>query len=313
MTGVSFVIPSFNDADMLRRNLPAVQEAAAAVHDSEIIVVDDASPDRAVDALKTHFQAIRWLHHEYNKGFAGAVATGVSAAGGDVLLLLNSDVAPEAGFLVPLLKAMKDPSVFAVSPMILDEEGAAQRVSWNRYEFKGGRFQAVRWCPDDIAAVARPLLTLYASGGAMAVRRSYFLDLGGFAPLYRPFYVEDFDLGARAWRHGWRVLFEPRSRVVHQRMGAINTNVRREAIKRTQRRNGLLFEWSHFAAWRIFLYRAPYYAKQLVGRCLRGDWDYVAGFSAALRALPAACRHRRRVQADSVFDFEAVLKEVQRL
>lgn len=310
--GVSLIIPSYNDAALLERNLPAVLKAAGRRESFEIIVVNDASPDPGVRALAPSFPAIRWLHHERNQGFSGAIATGVGAATSNIVVLLNSDVAPRPDFLDPLIRPLEDPSVFAVSPLILDEQGEANGVSWNRYRFRGGRLRELGWEREAAVSVSAPLPTLYTSGGSMAVRKAYFQELGGFDTLYHPFYVEDLDLGVRAWRRGWRVLFEPRSVVVHQEKGAISTNVRRSKVKRAQRRNGLLFEWSHFPLWRILSYRGPYYLKQLIGRALRGDRDYLAGFGAALKHLPAAMQHRRHVNEISVRDFDAVLAIIER-
>lgn len=308
---VTLVIPNYNGRALLERNLPAVQRAMAAYPGaSDLVVVDDASTEPGLEHVIAAYPWVHWRRHESNQGFSRAIATGVAVARSDYLVLLNSDVAPAEDFLQPLLAPLEDPDVFAVSPLIVDERGEPLRASWNRYRFAGGRLREIPWKLDEALRVAPPLPTLFASGGSMAVRRSYFLELGGFAELFRPFYVEDLDLGVRAWRHGWRVLFEPRSRVVHQQDGAIRSTVRRSRVKRVQRRNRLLFEWSHLPLPRLLFYRGPYYLKQLAGRALRGDRDYVAGFAAALARLGDARRHRRHVREISVIDFEGVLAKL---
>lgn len=310
---VSLIIPNYNGRALLEKNLPAVRRAMDVFRGcTELIVVDDASSEPGLDELIAAFPDVHWLHHAQNQGFSAAIATGVAASAAEVVVLLNSDVAPAEDFLEPLVAPLEDPEVFAVSPLILDEQGGVQRVSWNRFEFTRGKLRERRWPQDPDRLPQHPVPTLFTSGGSMAARKSYFTALGGFAPIYRPFYVEDMDLGVRAWRRGWRVLFEPRSAVVHQEHGSIRTHVARSRIKRVQRRNRLLFEWTHFPAWRIFLYRGPYYLKQLVGRSLRGDWDYGAGFRAALAQLPEALRFRREVQAGSTVGFEEVLAGVER-
>lgn len=60
---------------------------------------------------------------------------------------------------------------------------------------------------DRIAAGHR-LKSLFASGGSVALKKTMFLKLGGFLPLYKPFYSEDMDLCTRAWMRGWQTLLE---------------------------------------------------------------------------------------------------------
>src|SRR3990172_5147160 len=58
---------------------------------------------------------------------------------------------------------------------------------------------------------------LFASGGAMAIRREAFFEVGGFDPDYF-MYHEDVDLGWRLWLQGYKILYVP-SAVVHHRQG----------------------------------------------------------------------------------------------
>ena len=53
----SIVIPCYNTAELLRKNLPLVLEASKNPENNilEIIVVDDASPDVSVEVVKKEF------------------------------------------------------------------------------------------------------------------------------------------------------------------------------------------------------------------------------------------------------------------
>jgi glycosyltransferase involved in cell wall biosynthesis len=55
----------------------------------------------------------------------------------------------------------------------------------------------------------------YVSGAALAIRRDLFERLGGFDPLYAPAYYEDTDLAFRVRAAGYRVYYQPWSRVLH--------------------------------------------------------------------------------------------------
>ncbi|MFW6092664.1 MAG: glycosyltransferase family 2 protein [Pseudomonadota bacterium] len=310
LPSVSVVIPNYNGRALLARNLPHVCRAAECYPGRcRVIAVDDASTEHGVERTLEAFPTVTLVRHARNAGFSVAIASGVAEADTEIVVLLNSDVCPAEDFLAPLVRPFEVGDVFAVSPLILHEDGAPYRESWNRRRFRGGKWREVPWTLEELMgrAAAGPVPTLYASGGSVALRRSRFRELGGFAALFRPYYVEDLDLGVRAWRQGWRVVVEPRSRVVHQTQGSIGSEVPRARVKRVQHRNRFLFEWAHFAPARLLLYRAPYYVKQFGGRVLRGDGAYVAGFGAAIARLPAALGHRRRVNAAAVRTLEQVL------
>jgi glycosyltransferase involved in cell wall biosynthesis len=83
---VTVVIPACNEAAAIA---DVVRDLAAAASWREILVVDDGSTDetgaRAAEA------GARVLRHPYNKGNGAAVKTGIRAAGGDYILILDGD------------------------------------------------------------------------------------------------------------------------------------------------------------------------------------------------------------------------------
>ena len=81
----------------------------------------------------------------------------------------------------------------------------------------------------------------------MALDRIKFLQLGGFDSLYYPAYVEDVDLCFRAWRNGWRCIFEPASQVLHREGGSWKAT-KDPTINSKILRNSLLFQWLNFPA-----------------------------------------------------------------
>ena len=112
---LTVVIPNYNGKSLLERNLPQVLKAVEQWgKPSEIIVVDDASTDQSVAFLKKNFPQVKVVEHKKNQRFALACNSGVKVAKGKMVVLLNSDVAPELDFLKPLLKHFNDSQVFAV-------------------------------------------------------------------------------------------------------------------------------------------------------------------------------------------------------
>lgn len=260
MTAASLVVPNYNGRDLLTTNVPTLVAAARAHGDAEVVVVDDGSKDDSVAVLRAmERDGVRHVVHERNQGFAAACKTGVEAARAPIVVLLNSDVRVDARFLAPLLGHFaRDPRVFSVSPLILDREGKPSKVTVNLPRVRRGELVWDGVEQEDLLKLSRLPLdvpldipSLFGLGGAVALDRARFLSLGGFDPLYRPFYHEDVDLGLMAWRRGWRVLVEPRSQVTHEDGGTINRHHARAAVKVARKRHRLLCGWKHAeGAWR---------------------------------------------------------------
>lgn len=308
---VSLIIPNYNGVDLLRRNLPSVLVAAAGYDGpSQVIVVDDASVDESALVLAREFPAVTCIRHAQNQGFAVAVHTGVEASVGDCLILLNSDVRPDADFVWPLVRHLAEPAVFAVSPLVVDGREEVGAESWRCYRLRRGRLRFSDWGG---RVPSRPVETLFASGGSMAVRKARFSELGGFLPLFQPFYSEDADLGLRAWRRGWSSLFEPASRVIHDHAGSANsTQVAQAFVRRIRLRNRLLLEWLHVPSRDLWRSLVPGYLLQALGRLLRLDWRYFGALAGALGRLPRVLKARREIQAQDRLAFWDIMARIER-
>ena len=289
-SGASLVVPNWNGRELLRANVPSLLAAAQAHGACEVLVVDDGSTDDSVSVLEREFPGVTLVRHEKNRGFGPACLSGVQAARHPVVVLLNSDVVVEPGFVTPLLEPFSDPGVFAVSPLILDREGKVAKVSVNRPYIRRGE---LRWEGADPAKLDSVVASLFPLGGAVALDRARFLELGGFDPLYEPFYYEDVDLGLCAWRRGWKCLVEPRSRVRHDEGGTINKHFGRFKVKVAKRRHRLLMTWKHATgSWlRAHLAWLPV---KVVTKAFKLDLRFHVALLQALARLPRALRARRR-------------------
>ena len=306
---VTVIIPNYNGRQLLAGNLPAVRAAAARYPGGcTVVVVDDGSADDSVTLLEREFADVKLIRHDRNRGFAEAVHSGVAAADTEHLVFLNSDVRTDADFIEPLLRTLLAEDVFATSPLIVDGHGRMTDESWRGYEVRRRRLRPLKlkgFVPP------APVATLFASGGSMALKKSMFQALGGFLPLYQPFYWEDIDLGMRAWRRGWRSLFVPGCRIVHDHGGSsIKTHIARARIHRIGRRNKFLFEWIHLSP-EALRQVIPGYVLQALGRLARLDVVYLGGLFAALRRLPEVRAIRRELERTQALGFEDILAEVR--
>lgn len=306
----SVVIPSWNGRHLLERNLSSVVEALADDAENEIIVVDNGSSDGTAEFLRREFPGVRVIEPGRNLGFAGGANAGVRAARNDVIVLLNNDMRVAKDFLAPLLEGFRDERVFAVSCQIFFSDPSRRREETGLTEgwWEHGSLR-VRHRVDE--AVREPFPCFYGGGGSCAFDRAKFLELAGFDELYAPFYLEDADLGYRAWKRGWKVLYEPRSVVWHEHRGTIGRHFSASRIERVLKRNRLLFAWKNMHDWRRLAEHFLFTLAEGTVSAFVGDSPERASLGALWRALarlPQALAARWRARSSAAVSDEEALR-----
>jgi len=200
--GASVVIPNWNGKDLLEKYLPSVIEALAGNPANEILVVDNGSTDGSAEFVAAAFPQVKLLALPRNLGFGGGSNAGIRAAANNVVVLLNSDMRVAPDFLAPLLEGFADSEVFAVSCQIFfaDPQRLREETGLTQGWWQDGGLR-VRHRAD--AGIDELFPCFYPGGGSSAFDRAKFLELGGFDPLFEPFYLEDAALGYLAWKRGW--------------------------------------------------------------------------------------------------------------
>jgi GT2 family glycosyltransferase len=302
---VSIVIPTWNGRPLLERFLPSVLAAAAHYREVagaavEVLVVDDGSrDDTALWLSRAHPGAAELLIKKRNEGFAHACNTGFAHARHPAVFLLNNDVEVEREAIAPAVRHLAAPDVFAVACLTTDMASGRASGVGKLGSFSRG-FLRVHDSYMPNRPGARDLLAIFASGGASAFSREKLAELGGFDTLYAPFYWEDVELSYRAWKRGWRVLFEPESRVRHQVSSTIGEHFAARSVAAVRHRNRLLAHWVHVhdpAMWRSHVTHVALLAATAP---LRGDFAFVSGLRQALARRPEALARRSRERAAAV-------------
>jgi GT2 family glycosyltransferase len=180
-------------------------------------------------------------------------------------------------FLKPLLRHFQSPDVFAVSASSYDWEGREKTIGPARLTFHNG-FYGWNYDPQ----CQEPCHTLFTSGGFMAVDRRKFLELGGFNRLFHPAYCEDLDLCFRAWRRGWRSIYEPASVVWHREQASWNVSTASRPNK-LNLRHSLLFQWSSLPMKRDRATRYWSLVKLFTGGLMQGNNLWLAVYPSAWR------------------------------
>ena len=303
------VIPNWNGRDLLQKYIPSIIEALAGNSENEILVVDNGSDDGSAEFLRETFPSVHVLALERNLGFGGGSNAGFRAAKNDIVVLLNSDMRVEPNFLAPLLDGFIDASVFSVACQIFfsDPKKLREETGLTQFWWENG---AIRVRHRDDAAIQVLYPCAYGGGGSCAFDRKKFLELGGFDELFAPFYMEDTDVGYRAWKRGWKVLYQPRSVVYHEHRGTIGKRFSKAYIDSVLKKNFALFSWKNIHEWsrlgpHFFFAYAGAVVTELFGES--PERANFGGLWCAFRELPQAMRSRARARKQAAIgDTEAL-------
>ena len=299
----------------MQKNLPHVLAAVEGYTKGtvEIIVANDPSTDKSQEVIADFITSIKSPHvvgktinntKKDESGFSKNVNRGVSLATGDILILFNSDVRPHKDFLAPLLAHFADEKVFAVGCMDESiEEGKTvprgRAIGWWQRGFLQHK-----------AADIKEGNSLWASGGSSAFRKSIWDKIGGLDNLFNPFYWEDIDLSYRAWKSGYKVLFEPKSIVVHEHEeGTIKTKFKSDFVQKIAYRNQYFFVWKNITDNSLLLSHILWLPYHLLKALMRRDMIFIQGFLLALMQFSSVNDARYRAKRFFVKTDRTVLTE----
>ena len=253
---LTIVIVSYNARADLENCLASLQAAPPAItHD--IVVVDNASPDRSAEAVRMRFPTVKVIALDRNVGFAAGNNAGIRATAGDLVLLLNSDTMVSAGAIDGLLQRLQaHPDAAIAGPRLLDGSGRTE-ISWGAMispfgEVKQktiGRLYDHRFAPVE-RSVARAASTEryvdWVSGACLMVYRR---DAEAVGLLDERFflYTEDVDFCASIRARGRRVLFVPSVTITHLRGRSRATAP--ATMNVAYRRSQLAFYEKHHPGW----------------------------------------------------------------
>lgn len=213
---VSIVILMWNSAEFIERCLEGLSWQTYGNH--EIIVVDNASRDDSVSRAKNALHASRvkkFIAHEKNLGCAGGNNAGWRASSGEIVVFLNPDIVADKYWLENLAGALESQpkamiagcKLYYPNSRILQHAGG--RLYPNAMSEHYGAGEEDRGQYDEMRDVD------YVTGAAMAVKRKFLEEMGGFDEDYYPAYYEETDICYRAHKRGYKVLYVPGAFAYH--------------------------------------------------------------------------------------------------
>jgi GT2 family glycosyltransferase len=223
---VSVVVPSRRDRHLLAEALPRLLEGTE--HELEVVLANNEPAEGLARWAERSFpgEPVRVLEMDGNAGFSGAANAAISATHGEYVLLLNSDVLPEPGFVDALAgflderpeagcvtgKLLRYDLHAATATTVIDTAGVA--VGRSRRAAHRGEGEL------DVGQFERPEQVFAASGAALLARRNALESValeGHYLSESFFMYKEDVDLCWRLRLAGWECWYVPTAVAYHAR------------------------------------------------------------------------------------------------
>ncbi|MFM8268804.1 MAG: glycosyltransferase family 2 protein [Pseudomonadota bacterium] len=309
--GISVVIPNFNGKALLESNLPSVFSALQASDlDYEVIVCDDCSSDNSVEFLKQTYPQVNLVLNSHNSGFSTNINSGFRKAKLEWVLALNNDVSLAPDYFSSLLSHFESKDTFGVMGALLDPK--SQAVTDGAKLAEQSFFGVIRSTRNIVRENGAPLSTFFLSGANALMDRKKLLTLGFFDEVFDPYYNEDVELSLRAWRMGWKCVFEPRAVAYHASSSTIQKIAKRNKIRIVSLRNRFVLHDIHLGAPKRLLFFGKL-ALDLLTRWLSCDWGFYKAFLEYRHRKPAIESSKVRLKdLKPVFSLAEVIASVRK-
>ena len=202
----------------------------------DVFVIDNASSDDTVNAVKATAPWATLIENEYNCGFGAGHNQILPALQSEYHAVVNPDILFSEDTISALASFLdENPSVVMVSPRVLNMDGTEQKLPKLQPEPRyliARRFEGSSKKADELSAeytrskeeFAEPTKIDHASGSFFMIRTEAFKELNGFDERFF-LYFEDNDLSLRASELG-EIMFYPGTKVTHGYAREARSNTR---------------------------------------------------------------------------------------
>jgi GT2 family glycosyltransferase len=239
----------------------------------QVIVLDNASTDGSVEAIRSEFPHVHLIQLEDNQGYAGNNNVGIRAAldlQADWVLVLNEDTLLADDCLEQLVKhAHPDPEIGIAGPLVYHHSEPA--VIQSAGGKLGANWESIHIAQNepDVGQFSRPRRVDWISGCALMVRREVIEQVGMLEARFF-YYWEETEWCLRARRAGWEVVHIPSARLWHK--GVQRDYQPSPNVTYYSTRNRLFMLQKHRAPLRVWAAVWLQYGRTLLAWSVRPKW-----------------------------------------
>lgn len=228
MPKVSIIIVSYNTKRLTVNCIKSIYEKTKAIK-FEVCVIDNASKDNSVDAIRKSFPGIKLIVNSKNLGFGQANNIGIRNTSGEYVFFLNSDTLLKNNSIKKLCDFMnthKAKNIAGCGGQLYNADGSRQASFGNfpslvqiLFETTGLHKLFNKYYQNNLAvSVKRQLQSStkvdYICGADLLIRRDVLERLGGFDKDFFMYY-EETELCYRINNQGYHFYIVPSARITH--------------------------------------------------------------------------------------------------
>lgn len=216
---ISVIMPAYRAAHLLPKVLPPLLAMRDAGEVSEVIVVDDVSPDNTAELAEEMGATVLRMPENGGPGAARNMASKIAT--GDILWLVDSDVIAHEGGPAAIRRGFAEDGVEAVFGRY---DAEPEGTPWfSRYKNLMHRFYH--------SETRREASTFWAGCGAIAAETYRRLD-GFDVETYKVPSIEDIEFGNRIFAAGGRILVLPDLEGKHLKVWSIANGIHTDIFRR---------------------------------------------------------------------------------
>ena len=228
---LSIVIVNWNTRALLLDCLASVYATVAELS-FEVFLVDNASSDGSVAAVRAEYPQVRVIQNEKNIGFAAANNKALRVMQGKYALLLNTDAVLTEGAIARLFQYMESHGEVAMAcGQLLNADGTKQNSIANFPSLLTLlanetllRILMPKRFPSKRRDYAGPIAVESCIGACLMVRKAAMDQVGLLDERYF-FFMEETDWAFAMHQAGWKSCFVPEARIYHLQGQSAGDNV----------------------------------------------------------------------------------------
>jgi GT2 family glycosyltransferase len=233
---ISIVIVNWNTKKLLLDCLASTFETVNN-RPKEIWVVDNASSDGSVEAVRLKYPLVNIIQNRKNLGFAAANNQAFSKMQGRYALLLNTDAVLKEGAVETIYNFMEhNPDVGMACGQLLNDDGSKQNSFANFPSITSlvfGETPLQLLFPKKYSSKrnvgSSPMEIDSCIGACMMVRREAMEAVGWLDESFF-FFFEETDWARRMKQAGWKVYLVPSARIFHLQGQSVGHNIRSRVL-----------------------------------------------------------------------------------
>lgn len=239
---VSIIVPVYKSQDVVEELIQSFVETQNTL-ETEIIFADDACPNRSKEKIfsicadygntLSSKYSIKIIANDINRGYASNCNWGAKHADGKYLIFLNADTKVTDNWIEPFVKNLEDEKNGIVGNLqfrwggpfdgAIDSAGSEWSHEYKSFLHIGGRIHKgknlikpfyMHNAPKEILEKGeRQMVT----GCCVAIRKKLFFEIGMYDENYLIGYCEDADMCLTLREKGYKIIFEPSSKIYHRK------------------------------------------------------------------------------------------------